>query len=205
MKRTCTLPLSLLALSFLTTAHAADADTALAAAGSATPDTYPSLESGRTNSGSSPAYSRGSAEDWKGVTNPSAFGFSGLGGIGVLDDYRPGFALIGAVHERLVDRGFVPDINNSVYIEAELGPVFAAGNTAWFYSLHLRWDFTLNPDWTFYALGGVAGSDQGSGLGNHTVFYPRIGGGAVYNVAQDFGIRFEISHELIVAGVLVRL
>jgi opacity protein-like surface antigen len=178
----------------------------LALADGGKPDTYPSLDSGR--SGGSHASSSGyssSGEDWKGSINPSAFGFSALGGIGVIDDYRPGFALIGAIHERIIDHGFVPGINNSVYIEGELGPVFAAGNTAWFYSAHLRWDFTLNSDWIFYALGGVAGSDQGSGLGNHTVFYPRIGAGAIMNLTELVGVRLEISHELIVLGAMIRL
>ncbi|MDR3606890.1 MAG: hypothetical protein P4M08_05850 [Oligoflexia bacterium] len=173
---------------------------ALASAASGSkPDTYSSVDSNTRT------YSRGSSEDWKGSANPSDFNFSALGGIGVIDDYHAGFSLIGAVAKKILDRGFVPDINNQVFIEGEIGPVFVAGNTAWFYSVHGRWDFTLNPDWTFYALGGVGGSAQGSGLGSHTVFFPRIGAGAMMSINEQVALRFELSHELIVVGGVFRL
>jgi hypothetical protein len=161
------------------------------------PDTYPSHDMGR---GDSTRTSAGVGEDWKGQPSSSQGSFSAMLGMAVLDDYRPAFALIGAASKKIIDRGFVPDLNDSVSIEAELGPVFALGGTALFYSAHLRWDFVYNPTWTFYALGGLAGSVQGDTFGNHFVLLPRLGAGALCTITDAVGVRFELSHELIVVG-----
>lgn len=140
-----------------------------------------------------------SAEDWKGNPETAQWSFSALAGLGIVNA-TPGFALMGAAAKKIVDRGFVPDITNSVWIETELGPVFAKGSAAFQFSGHLRWDFVQNEDWTFYALGGFGGSSTGQKLGDKFEFYPRFGAGALWKVFADFNIRGEVSHELVVVG-----
>ena len=140
------------------------------------------------------------ADDWKGQPDPSQFGLGALTGMGVIDNHV-GFALLGAASKKILDTGFVSDVNNSVWIEAELGPVFISGSTAFAYSAHLRWDFIKDPTWTLYALGGLAGNITGTALGDHFELYPRFGVGAMMNLVENMSLRAEISHEFIVVGV----
>ncbi|MFL5813675.1 MAG: hypothetical protein ACJ763_08865 [Bdellovibrionia bacterium] len=140
-----------------------------------------------------------SSEDWKGKPEASEWAFSALTGLGIVNA-TPGFAIMGAAARKILDQGFVPDINNSVWIETELGPVFAKGSAAFQFSGHLRWDFVRNEDWTFYALGGFGGSVTGQKLGDKFEFYPRFGAGALWKIFADFNVRGEVSHELVVLG-----
>jgi hypothetical protein len=140
-----------------------------------------------------------SAEDWKGKPESAEWTVSALTGLGIVNA-TPGFAIMGAAAKKIVDHGFVPDINNSVWIETELGPVIAKGSAAFQFSGHLRWDFVQNQDWTFYALGGLGGSSTGEKLGDKFEFYPRFGAGALWKIFADFDIRGEVSHELVVVG-----
>jgi hypothetical protein len=146
-----------------------------------------------------PVTSVTSGEDWKGASEKSDWSAAALMGLGIVNA-TPGFAIMGAVARKIVDRGFVPDINDSVWIEAELGPVIAKGSAAFQFSGHLRWDFVQNEDWTFYALGGFGGSSTGEKLGDKFEFYPRFGAGALWKIFADFNVRGEVSHELVVLG-----
>jgi hypothetical protein len=140
------------------------------------------------------------AEDWKGSSEPSEISFGALAGLGVIDS-SGGFAIIPSISKKIIDRGFVPDVNDSVWIEAEVGPVFFSGATALFFSGHLRWDFIKDQDWTFYALGGASGDVTSSGLGNHFQMGLRFGVGALWQMTPYLKLRGELSHELIVVGV----
>jgi hypothetical protein len=72
-------------------------------------------------------------EDWKGEAPPVNGTYGVLLGIGMFDG-SAGFALIPNVAGKLVDRGFVPDINNQVYLEGQAGPLFLSGGTACLFS-----------------------------------------------------------------------
>jgi hypothetical protein len=149
---------------------------------------------------SSPAReSVSAAEDWKGPSESAEWSLSALTGLGIVNA-TPGFAIMGAAAKKILDRGFVPDINNSVWIETEMGPVIAKGSAAFQFSGHLRWDFVRNDDWTFFAIGGFGGSSTGEKLGDKFEFYPRFGAGALWKIFADFDVRGEVSHELIVLG-----
>lgn len=139
------------------------------------------------------------AEDWKGEPYLSQVMFSALTGLAIIDNHTT-FTVLGAAAKKILDRGFVPEINDSVWIEAELGPAFNAGNAAFVYSAHLRWDFNENSTWTFYALAGFAGNITPVKLGGHDEFYPRVGLGAVVHLIENLSIRGELSHEFVVAG-----
>ena len=142
-----------------------------------------------------------SSEDWKGPSDPAKFHLGVLTGMGVLDS-KAGFALLGTASAKIVQRGFVPDINNSVSIETELGPLFVASSASFMYSAHLRWDFEKDELWTFYALGGFSGHITGSDLGSRFIFFPRFGVGTICRLHELFALRAEVSRELIAAGVI---
>ena len=141
-----------------------------------------------------------SVEEWKGKSDPAAFHLGVLAGMGVIDS-QAGFAVLGTASHKILSRGFVPEINDSVSIETELGPLFVSSTTVFMYSLHLRWDFQKDDLWTIYALGGFSGDITGSDLGSRFILFPRFGLGALCQVHPLVAIRGELSRELIAAGV----
>jgi len=140
------------------------------------------------------------AEDYKGKQESPDVTLSAMGGLGIFDS-TGGAAVVGAVAKQIVHNGFIPGINNPVYVELELGPDFTSGSSAIFYSTHLRWDFVKDDDWTLFALGGVGGYVTSQQLGDHWEFTPRFGVGAFRNLTGNLSLRMEASHELIAAGV----
>jgi hypothetical protein len=144
------------------------------------------------------------AEDFKGSNPAHEFTLGLTGGLGVVDS-TAGFALIGSAAKKIIQHGFVPDINNQVFIELELGPMFASGTTAMVYSAHLRWDFPKDEKWTFFALGGFGGNITDSKLGDHWELFPRFGVGAFWSLKTGLALRGVISHELMVVGVMLEL
>lgn len=155
-----------------------------------------------------PALSHG-AENWKGKPYDNNFDLGGMAGLGILDG-TAGFEIRGTAAAKVLHRGFFPDVNNQLYVELQPGIIFlnaatGSGSSAFTYSLHLRWDFHLNDDWTFYGLGGFGGTITGATLGDRREFHPRFGMGARWNVFANFGFRFEISHEFTGLGVTVPL
>ena len=169
---------------------------ALAATKSASkPRTSPPVESV-----GSPVESAQTTEDWKGTPSISEMDAGFLLGMGVLDS-SAGFALLGTFSKKIVHQGFVPEINNSVSLEVQAGPLFVSSATAFAYSLHLRWDFTKDSDWTFYSLAGVAGHITGEDLGSRFLLFPRVGLGAFHSTSLGFLVRGEISHEFLTVGL----
>ncbi len=142
-----------------------------------------------------------SSEPWKGPSEPYAFTASFMAGYAPVVD-SGGFILLPSIARKLVDRGFVPDINNSVYIELAMGPVFKSGDDAFAYSAHLRWDFTKDLDWTFYAVGGFGGLVVNYPGSSSHLFYPRFGLGAMLHFTDQLAARAEVSHEWTTAGVV---
>jgi hypothetical protein len=123
-----------------------------------------------------------------------------VSGIGSLNSTL-GLAIIGTVAKTILQNGFVPEINNQVFLEAEVGPLLTHRGTALIYSGHLRWDFNRNAEWSFFGLGGLGGVVSGENLGNAWQLFPRFGVGAFWKIRKELILRAELSHELIVAGV----
>lgn len=144
-------------------------------------------------------------EDWKGKPDTSEFSAGALTGMGIIDNHV-GFAIMGTVSKKIVKQGFIPDINNNVNVEAQMGPVFMSGGTAFMFSGHLRWDFIKDEEFTLYALGGAGGNITPASLGDRFELYPRFGVGAMWDkLKAPFVLRAELSHELIAVGVTVPL
>jgi hypothetical protein len=144
------------------------------------------------------------AEDWKGPLSIKEWSIAALPGLGVINS-TGGFTLQGVLAKRILEHGFAPDINNQVFIEVQAGPFFSGPGSAFLFSTHLRWDFTLNTDWSFYAIGGLGGNVASDSFGNQWQLLPRFGVGSVLNIERQtglpLGIRAELSRELIGVGV----
>jgi len=141
------------------------------------------------------------AEDWKGSPDSDQFTIGVITGVGIVDS-NAGLNLIGTIGRKIVEGGFVPDINNRVFIELQAGPLFTAGSHSVFYSTHLRWDFRKTDDWGLYALGGLSGYTASRQIGNPFEFFPRFGVGTLYRLQDSLWLRAEMSHELSTVGVL---
>jgi len=155
-------------------------------------------------SSNSVATSGNSDADWKTPGLPPLYNFGAMSGLGVIDSYG-GVTFLGTASLTVLDRGFIPDISNSVATEIEAGPMITSGHGAFWYSLHMRWDFQKDNDWTFYALAGLAGNGTPSSLGGHFEIWPRFGAGAIYKLTSFVSIRGEISHEFTGIGISVPL
>lgn len=147
-------------------------------------------------------------EDWKGKPDDTQMGFGGLTGLGIIDQWV-GYAILGTVSKKVASSGFIPNINNPLWIELELGAVFLSPGTAFAYAAQMRWDFIKDTTWTLYALGGVGGNYLNPTPANslvslsRTEFAPRFGVGGLLNVTSTVQLRGEITHDLIAVGVNV--
>lgn len=139
------------------------------------------------------------AEDWKGTPDERTFEVGAQIGVATIDS-SAGFGLFGAVSKKIIPGGFIEELNNPVFIELMMGPVFLSGGTAFAYSAHLKWEFVKNTDWTFYAVGGLGGNVTGESLGKHFELFPRFGLGSMIHLSDDFFLRSEVSHEWIIIG-----
>lgn len=144
------------------------------------------------------------AENWKGNTVSPPYEVGGLIGMNLFGD-SVNWSILGTGAYLIVPQGWVEDIDERVWAEMELGPSFfsAAGitKTGLQYSAHLRWDFTMNESWNFYALGGLGGYSLPQGFGGHLTVAPRFGLGAQYQSKIPMMFRGEISHEFIGVGL----
>jgi hypothetical protein len=148
----------------------------------------------------------GDEELWKGKPPEGEVSF-GLGaGLAPLGS-SGGFVSILHLGKKIVHTGFVPDINNQVWIEAAGGFHYGFNSTWWsgLFSAHLRWDFIINPEWTLMAMGGVGGWFNNVGGFTTVVVHPRIAAGAVYYFTPQVGLRIDVSHEWTTLGLQVRL
>lgn len=87
--------------------------------------------------------------------------------------------------------GFIPMLNNAVFIEGE---VFVASEHIFVAPL-LRWDFNLHPQWTVYGESGIeanirtGGSNDGGNQGARLDF----GAGAIWRLpSKEFFLRGEV-------------
>ncbi len=186
-----------------------DASAAQKAAPQATPaptpaeKAHPAVESAAAqNLGYEP-----SGDAFKGQPPQNNYTAGLLTGLGIIDS-TAGFQIHGTIARKILNNGFVPEINNQVFIEAGFGPLFVSGGPAFFYTGNLRWDFPRDKDLTLYAIGGFAGHITGAELGNRWTFLPRFGVGAMYSLnaissalMPEFSLRGEVSHEAILVGV----
>lgn len=141
----------------------------------------------------------GSGEDYQTYVPDHRFTLGVSGGFGLVDT-SGGFALIGHAATRIAKDGFIPDIVNPVFLEVGFGPLFTSGTTVWMYSLHMRWDFVKNSNWTWFAIGGFGGNITNEEFGDRVAFHPRFGVGAFYET-EFLTYRADFSHELITVGV----
>lgn len=142
-------------------------------------------------------------EEFKGKPPVEELKLGVMTGLGVIDARGAlGFAL--SPSYKVVDHGFVGDINNQVFAEMTLGGEFFGGESAFLYSAHLRWDFVRNSKWTYFALGGLGGNAVGGEEGRWSLA-PRFGVGGFYRIDSRMTVRAEVSHEFTGIGVSFEL
>ncbi|MBL7715231.1 MAG: hypothetical protein JNL01_07150 [Bdellovibrionales bacterium] len=140
------------------------------------------------------------SEPFKGKAPTENWGFSGLTGAGVYGS-KGGVTLTAGLSKKILDRGFLSDINNQVHVEVQMGPLWVFSSHAWYYSTHLRWDFIQDSQWRFYALAGVSGHVTSQALLDRWTFIPRTGIGAFFKLIPGIFLRGELSHEMTAIGV----
>ena len=149
------------------------------------------------------------AENWKGTTQTSPIELGTMGGMALYGSSAH-WSWLGTAAYLIQPNGWIDDIDERIWAEIQIGPTFfsqnAVSSTGMQYSAHLRWDFTYNQDWTFYALGGLGGfylptNLGGNGVKGYPTIAPRFGVGAEFQTKLPMMFRVELSHEFIGAGV----
>lgn len=147
------------------------------------------------------------AEDlFKGKPPEGVFTFGVAAGIAPMGA-SGGLVPIGNVGAKIVNTGFVPDINNQVWVEIGGGVhvAFNGGLVSGLFSTHLRWDFIVNDEWTLFAAAGAGGYVTTVAGSTTFVMFPRVAIGAVYYFVPQVGLRLDLSHEWTTVGLQVRL
>lgn len=140
-----------------------------------------------------------SEEMWKGSPYSNHVSLAVLQGVG-FPSGSVGYQVNGYLGVKILHDGFVPDINDQVYIEGMFGGMFGGGGATLF-SAHLRWDLTKDYLWTFYALGGMGIGTYGTAPFRATRFYPRVGVGAFWNLFNHLSFRAEVAQDMVAVGI----
>ena len=143
-------------------------------------------------------------DNWKGHTEVSPIEVGLMTGTSLYGS-SANWGVLGSAAYLVKKDGFLDDIDDRLWVEVEMGPTFfnqdAQSHTGLQYNAHLRWDFTFNEYWTFYALGGFGGFVLPDALGGSFTIHPRFGGGAEYQTKTALLFRGEIAGDFIGAGV----
>jgi hypothetical protein len=144
-------------------------------------------------------------ELWKGHTEVRPFEVGLMTGLSIYGNSAH-WGVLGSGAYLLKDKAFVDDLDDRIWFELQMGPsFFSTGNTTSTglqYSTHLRWDFTYNEYWTFYALGGISGYGLPKAVSNGVfTLHPRFGAGVEYQTKAALIFRGEVSAEFMGLGV----
>lgn len=159
---------------------------------------------GRPVSAQTTSNSVSTGEYWKGPRSTHDWDFSFSSGLGLLSG-NAGIPMIVSGAKKIDHEGFVPDINNQVFIEAQTGPLFIKSETVWLWSAHLRWDFERDEQFRYFAFAGLGGNFVPKSLGDRSEFFPRVGLGMFYSITKELKARVDVSHEWVTAGVTLAL
>lgn len=145
-------------------------------------------------------------EPWKGKTVTAPIEIGALSGANFYGSEVNWSVLLTGAY-LIAEDGWANDLDDRVWVEVEAGPSFFGvpnsidSQTGLQWSTHVRWDFTYNEYWNFYALGGFGGYGLPRALGNGFTFRPRFGAGVQYQTKVALMFRAEISAEFIGAGI----
>ncbi len=150
------------------------------------------------------AIEKPSTEFWKGKAPDRTATLGAMMGLGIYDG-SAGFQVSPNAAFKVAHEGWIEDINEQLLLELQMGPLFVKSSSVFTYSIHLRWDFERDANWTFYPIGGLGGSISSSALGSQWRLAPRFGLGAFWRFHPKFHARFEVTHDFLGAGVSVEL
>ncbi len=146
-------------------------------------------------------------EPWKGKTTVRPYEFGLMSGVSIYGN-DASWGILPSAAYLVRDQGFIDDIDDRAWVELQLGPTFfttgSSTQAGIQYSAHLRWDFTYNEQWTFYALGGLSGYGLPDQYQNSFTIHPRFGTGVQYQTKTPLMFRGEVSAEFIGLGVALQ-
>ena len=100
---------------------------------------------------------------------------------------------------RILPKGFIPMINNSISVEAGMHyarwSILGLGGSRFAMTGDMRWDFHVHPTWTPYAAAGLVLERrwiESSTLVSNS-FTPQIKVGTFLHLSNQFGMRFEFA------------
>jgi hypothetical protein len=142
---------------------------------------------------------------WKGTTEVSPYEFGLVTGLGLFGT-QTSWSFLATGAYLIQPKGWIDEVDERIWLEIEAGPAFFSApagisGTGLQYSVHGRWDFTYDENWTAYGLGGFSGFALPSSLGSAFSFHPRFGVGLQYQTKTPLMFRGEISHEFMGLGV----
>jgi hypothetical protein len=138
------------------------------------------------------------AEDWKGEFSTARFSVGATLGLGIVGGGFPAFTFLPNIATKILQPGFVSDLNDTVWIEGQVGVTVFVGGVVIPYAAHLRWDFEKDDHWTLFALGGVGGFGVPSTAS--VQFHPRFGVGVFYKFIRNVAARIEATSDFVGAG-----
>jgi hypothetical protein len=150
------------------------------------------------------AIEKSTTEFWKGKAPDRTATLGAMLGLGIYDG-SAGFQISPNAAFKVAHEGWLEDINDQLLLELQMGPLFVKSSSVFTYSIHLRWDFERDVNWTFYPIGGLGGSISSKTLGSQWRLAPRFGLGAFWRFHPKFHARFEVTHDFIGTGVSVEL
>lgn len=141
------------------------------------------------------------ASDFQGPENKEKIMVGLSTGIGMIDP-KVGIPLVFNTSTRLLDKGWLEDVSDQVFLEFMAGPTFYGGNAPFQWGMHARWDFRRDSVWTYFATGGLGGQITGPETGDRFAIFPRFGIGALKKLREEFSLRADLSHEWILIGAV---
>lgn len=148
-----------------------------------------------------------STEAFKGSPMPQNMDAAVGIGFGFFDS----FGLQSRAGYRLLEEGFIPDLNDALFVEAGLGLTMYGSQknysnvTGFHLASQIRWDFNYNQDWVIFSTLGfgynfVSNVNRNKDMAGGGPF-PTIGAGVMYNIEKNWLARFDLSYQFLGVGM----
>lgn len=133
--------------------------------------------------------------------------------VGMGINYFDSFGLHTRYGARIAEYGFIPDVNDSFWVEGGFGLTFYGdhGNKTGIMGFNLlanaRWDFHVNELWTLFGTLGFGYnivSNDAEKIVEGGGFFPAVGAGAIYAFEPDWAVRGDLSYQVLGVSLVYR-
>lgn len=145
-----------------------------------------------------------SYEAWLGTPREASWNL-GFQAAGVEIKSKSHFAPILTISKKISDKGFLPVVNNQLFMEAAGGPVVNISGSAFYSTFNMRWDIEKSKCFTPYAVLGLSASylKQGNET-SITIQLARTGLGLFWRpFSIPVGLRVEAGTSLSSLGLTI--